>query len=164
MAGELVPAWIKELNAEEEKEERARREFQLAQSLIRSKVPEIWEDFIRELTIQVNACKLLSSVRNPRLDDVSQSNPPEKAYKVTMYGSGPFGKVRATTVRLKTDGAMPYIECLCDAIEDEKDYKINFRVNPVGEVELIISGGATPQMAAEHVVRSMATGINKLLG
>jgi len=164
MSGEPIPAWIKELNAEEEKEEQVRRQFQLAQSLIRSKAPEIWEGFIRELGIQVKYCSLLSSVRNPRMDDVSQTNPPEKAYKITMYGSGPFGNIRTTTVRLKMDRGIPYIECLCDAEDMGKDYKISFRVNPIGEVELVINGEATPQMAAEHVVKLMATNINKLLG
>lgn len=164
MIDALIPAWIRELRAQEESDERSRRELKMAESLIRSEAPKIFEQFSQPLANQVEACKLLSKVRNVQFEDFRKANPPDNAFKITMIENTPFGNILATVVRLRRDSTLPHIECLREAEDHGRDYKIDFRVNPLGEVVLVAGGGdATPEMAAEYVVKAMIRDVNKPL-
>jgi hypothetical protein len=158
----LIPAWIRDLKAQEENQERNRREYRMAESLIRSETPKLWDKFVHQLAYQIEACKQLSSVRNQRFDDFRQENPPDEACKVTISGNTPFGDLLTTTVRLKMGSMVPYIDCLRDAEDHGKDYRIHFRVNVLREVVLVTpNGDATPDKAAEYVVKTMIRDVNK---
>lgn len=149
----LIPEWIKEINARSEEKARSIREIALAESLLRAKVPVAWEEFIREFRIQREGCNTLREVSTTTFDDVSQTNPPDKAFKLSIFGSSPFGPLLSTAVRLKVEHGHPHIECLRE--DNEKDFKIFFHLTPLGEVLFLTDRESTAQMAAEYVVKKM---------
>jgi hypothetical protein len=154
----MAPAWIRELKAKQLEGIRSQRETALAESLIFSEAPKQWEEFIRELRIQVEGCRCLLGFGACFLHDISQKNPPEKIYRALINGRGPFASVSFTDVhfrQLKPDP--PYIECLRDSFNHGKDYPILFRVTLSGGVCLLLPTGdqVDPEKAAEYVVSSM---------
>ena len=149
----LIPEWIKDINEKTEERKRSSREIAIAESLVRVEAPGVWDEFIRELRIQCEGCKTLCEVGKVTLDDVSQSNPPDKAFKLSIFGSGPFGSLLSIIVRLKLEHCHPHIECLRE--DREKDFKILFRVDLLNKVCLVTNCESTPRMAAECVVKSM---------
>jgi hypothetical protein len=152
----LIPEWIKERKAQQEKKELERRSIIMSESLMRAEAPSLWDEFIRELAIQCEGCKTLSEILRATLDNVSQTDPPDKAFKFTIYGSKPFGPLLSTVVRVKLEFSRPYIECLREAEDHGRDYKIFFHVDLLGRACFMTPyGQSTPKMAAEYVVKDM---------
>jgi hypothetical protein len=154
----LIPTWIKELKSKHLDEIRSRREQTIAESLIISESAKLWEHLIRELRIQVEACQILPGFGVCSVHDISQRNPSEKAYRALINGRGPYASCRFTDVHLRQEEPdIPYVECLCDALDHGRDFKLPFRVNPSGAVCLLLPTGdlADAESAAEYVVRSM---------
>ena len=151
----LIPEWIKDRKARQEKESLRRQSVVMAESLVRADLPAVWDEFVRELAIQVDACKLLAEVSSVKLEGVSQANDPEKAHKFTIYGSGMAGPLLYTIIRLKLEYSRPYIECLRDAEDHGKDYKIFFHLDKMGRTCFMADRELSPRMAAEYVAERM---------
>ena len=149
----LIPEWIKEIKGKSEEKARSSRENAIAESLIHAEVPGIWDEFIREFLIQSEGCKTLGEVGTVTVEDVSQINAPDKAFKLSIFGSGPFGPLLSTTVRLRLEGVRPHIECLRE--DPEKDFKVLAYVGRLGKVCFMTDRESTPKMAAEYVIKKM---------
>ena len=154
----MTPAWIKELKTKLEGQQRSQRGKAMAESLIRAEAPRLWEEFVRELEIQVKSCGSLPGFGACALHDISQTNPPEKVYRASLNGSGPYPNSAFTDVHFRIpEFDLPYIDCLRDALDHGKDFMIPIRVYGMGEVKLILPDGSAvnPKSAAEYVVKSM---------
>jgi len=148
LANAMVPEWIKEII---EDRERRTREYEetarynaLANALAKSEGPELFQQIVKELTLQALACKTIGVLAS--VSDVSRKNNDgeqiEQAFRVKVSANSPFP--RSTYLDFSYAEGDRCIRCYP---RDGESFKIDFLPNEHGK--LVMQSDHTPLPTAE---------------